>query len=342
VIRVDPQSYLATDSPLPRKWDDATRLEVEEAVLANGVESLAFYKSIHLVNGPPYSGKWGIFIFDYALPYMAPEIKPSDDGLSPEDCRSQAFNFLYYHERFHFLFDAWVISHEAVTERALYVPYQDHVYWAVHPGELCVEESLANHYAFEKSRRSGIGSFLRRFLEEQPDAYANFRLPSQDEIRARLAAQVFDNTKAVQSITPSERYEHVAYLGQERGILVNDSQCPVYIVLNADPALFKVPAFALPDLNEIRLYLKNYLGGNPVKGRSKGATYELFMLDNGEKVRVPKRGPQSKIKQKELRHIRDAAGMNSSEFTTERDRTHGWETPRPEPKPPLRKSKKRR
>jgi hypothetical protein len=330
VIKVNPRQYPSTDSLALRELDDATRLQVEEAVVANGVEGLACYKSLHLVGRPPFPGKWGIFIFDYALPYLAPEINLSDDGLSPEDCRSQAFNFLYYHERFHFLFDAWVISHEAVNLEALYMPYQDHVYWAVHPSELCVEESLANRYALRKCRR--IERFLSEFLEEQPDAYANFQSLADDKMPARLAAQVFRGSEAITSVPPLELYEHVAYLGQERGNLVRRSQCPVYIVLNADPAPFRVPLFPLPNWKEIRDgFVITYLSGQPLERTD----HEFFRIDNGKKVKIPNRHGKDRIRHDEFRNIRNKAGVTTREYYDERKRTNGWREARAMPKQPL-------
>ena len=221
--------------------DEAEDEAIENGVLARGLEALAFYKSIHHENEPPFPGEWGIFIFKYALGYLSREIEDHYPGkYTSLERRRKAYRLLHYHERFHFRFDCWVISHESAMMKPLYKHYQNSVYWPHYPDVL--EESLANIHALSSISREGIHSFAKTFMLNQPGAYSHIMGVDREELLSKLAGQTFPGSGS--SLLP--RPEHTPFIANPRNMKESDSWCPVHEVREVSPSKFVVPGLRYP------------------------------------------------------------------------------------------------
>jgi len=255
---------------------------VEDGILASGCEALAFYKSIHAEKKAPYPGKWGIFLLDYALNYLAREIERHYPGKFPFPVRvAKGRKLLYFHERFHFRFDCWVLAHESVTGRPLYEDYRNSIYRCFHPEDFVYEESLANLHALRAIAREGIATYAKAFMLSQPGAYSNIIGADREEFLGRLAAQTFYGRAQIVG-EPHRRPEHVQYIANSKDDRVRDFSCPVYRVIGVSASQFSVPSIALPTLSEIEnRFIRAYLNGR----EGTRTDHRYFTIDNGQKIK---------------------------------------------------------
>jgi len=306
--------------------------EIENGVLASGIDSLAFYKSIHYKSAAPFKGKWGIFIFDHALTYLSQEISDFyPKKYTHSQCIENSFWLLYFHERFHFRFDCWVISHESATSKPLYENYRNSVYRTCHPSELVYEETLANLHSLSSIARYGIHEFARQFMLSQPGAYSNITGINRDDFRSRLAAQLFHGRNQLLR-NPFTLPEHNQYLANPKNTALLDKECPLFLVQGISASRFVVPNISLPTVSDIKdKYLKKYLNG---KNITTDHTY--FKIDNGEKVKCP--NPHNKnVKLKEFNNIVKKSGLTIKQYFEEKKNTRNWkkDVPRETAKPSL-------
>jgi len=306
-------------------------LDIENGILASGLEALAFYKSIHHKAAPPFKGKWGIFIFDHALMYLTQEMANFyPKTFTSTELLERAFWLLYSHERFHFRFDCWAISQESATGSPLYENYRNSVYRSFHPNEFIYEESLANLHSLSSVARHGISKYAKQFMLCQPGAYSNIIGIDRDAFRSKLAAQLFHGLGQVLGVRRLP--EHNQYLANPKNSSLLDRECPVFVVQGVFPSLFVIPSLSLPSVSEIeRKYLKKYLNGD-----EKRTDHKYFIIDNGEKIKCP--NPHNKIvRLYEFNNIVKKSGLTTKEYFEERDNTKNWKknVPRKHPKPSL-------
>ncbi|MDA7845673.1 hypothetical protein N9A87_01325 [Euryarchaeota archaeon] len=171
------QGYLfPSDYDLELEW---LRDEVDE----HGIEALAWYRPFHI--SP--QNEWGITITDRGVWYLAKNVMSQkyDYPYTLEqihDCFELAYEFLYYHELFHFKVEyaATILElnspHKPVK---VYAPFWEDGFY--HPGpNNCspLEEAMANEYARykvckgqPKKLRDAIERFMRT---QQPSGYRDF------------------------------------------------------------------------------------------------------------------------------------------------------------------------
>jgi hypothetical protein len=308
--------------------------DVENGVLVSGLEALAIYKSIHYEQRPPFRGKWGIFIFDYALRYLVGELEvfyPNKFSLSER--KNKSFKLLYFHERFHFRFDSWVISQESATKTPLYENYRNKIYRIYHPQKHVYEESLANLHALSCIAREGIAAYAKAFMLSQPGAYSNIVGVDRNDFRSKLAAQVYHGPGQFLGVPSLHLPEHNQYLANPANTKVTDSWCPVFVVQGILPSRFTTPGITLPSLKEMENgFIRKYLNGTELKATD----HKFYKLDNGQKIKFP--NPHRKnIKLNEFSNIIKKAGLTQKDFYKERLRTFIWgkNIPRPEVMPSL-------
>lgn len=307
--------------------------DIENGILASGLEALAFYKSIHYKSAPPFRGEWGIFIYDHALSYLSQEINnyyPKKYTLS--ECLEKSFWLLYFHERFHFRFDSWAISQESATGKPLYVNYRNSVYRSFHPLIFIYEESLANLHSLSSVSRHGIYEYAKQFMLNQPGAYSNIIGIDRNEFKSKLAAQLFHGRGQFLGVPVLTLPEHSHYLATPENAASIDRQCPIFIVQGISASRFIVPNISLPAVSEIeKKYLKKYLSG-----KESRTDHKYFIIDNGEKIKCP--NPHNKnLRLHEFTNIVKKSGLTTNEYFEERARTKVWkkDVPRNTPKPSL-------
>jgi len=312
--------------------NDATNQKaIENGILANGMESLAFYKSIHFLQQKPFPGKWGIFIFDYGISYLSDEIASFyPNRFSKKELDYFAGQILLLHEQFHFLFDSWVLSHESVTKKHLYKNYHYNFYLAHHPNVFVFEESLANLHSLNRVKRLGIYNFVKAFMLSQGGAYSNIFAISRSEFFQRLASQLFNGgaSLVINRFLP----EHEPFIANLRNEDEHLKQCPKFLVKNVNPSIFVNPSICLPTISEIdKGFLKKYCNGI-----ASVTDHKYYRFDNRQKIKVP--NPHNKnVRLGEFKNIIMKAGLRNNEYFEERSNTNNWNknVPRNEIKQPL-------
>lgn len=299
-----------------------------------GTDILAFYKSIHFLGVPPFRGTWGIFIMDFGIRAVSNSLQAFYPGRFNQDqADALACQFLHRHERYHFRFDAWVLSHEATLMKQLYVDYHNTTYQATHPGVDCVEETMANRHAYDSMKRHDIGAFLKDYCSGMPAAYSNIFNLDRDSALARLASQALDGANGWRSCFGGSRLEQVPYIGRGNSGFLADSNCPTYLVRRT--AISKVAsAFrAIPQYREWQLFVERYLNGQLVQR----SDHEKRRIDNGEILKMPNPHGNDRLLPWEFKNSLQKAGMKPKDFRDERERTSVWtrHVPRRPSKPPL-------
>ena len=197
----------------------------------DGMETIAFYKSLRFKHRPLFAGHWGIFILETGIQTIANLILAHYPGrYNCDEARTKAFWILYYHERYHFRFDAWAFSQESVLISPLYERYYHEVYQVNYPNTLLVEETLANLSALSSVQRHGIQAFTRQFMRAQPGAYGNIKGVDANQLRAQLAAQLMYGAEQITNSSKSEIIAYSQYVACSINTVQLDRQCPVYIV----------------------------------------------------------------------------------------------------------------
>lgn len=314
-----------------------------------GTDVLGFYKSFRFKKRSPFPGKWGIFLLDAGVSGLTAELHDFAPRLPLYEVRQLAKDLILAHERYHFWIDAWALGQEITPlfsqKYRRYVPYLS--------GKKLVEltpddyeESLANHYAFQRLKRRALSdgntasSLLRQVLDLAPVPYSTFSFDKKErsDREGMLAITVANGIHPVlalamarlsnvdpvvlsASLRPAERWHPTA----------GSPNCPVYYVKTRNYARL-MQAFQGPDLTEFRRYVANYLNGQLLERTD----HDYYRIDNREKVKVP--NPHDKtVRGYELKGTIHKAGMTHKEFQQERQRTNAWSRhcPRPEPKPPL-------
>lgn len=320
-----------------------------------GPDVWAFYKSFRFVDLPPFSGQWGIFLLDAGIASLSAELQDQAPGLPWDELERLAKETLLAHERYHFWIDAWALGQEITP---IEMACKRYVYYLAgkRQAELTpedYEESLANHYTFQRLRRlrfsdgTTASRILRTVLSLAPQPYSDFSLlptdrtareadlahavanglpPGTAACRSRIQFGIDGNGRSNAtilgaSIQPADRWHPI----------VGWSRCPTHRVRTHNYARLVQP-FQGPKLPEFREFVTNYLDGKP----AEHTDHDYYKIDNGEKVKFP--NPHDKeVRGYELRGTLRQAGMTQKEFNAERDRTRSWSKhcPRNPPKPPL-------
>ncbi len=308
---------------------------IERGIWIYGIEFLAFYKSIHYLNNPPFPGRWGIFLFNHSILYLKNEIELYYPGqFQDQELIRKAFLFLHRHERFHFHFDAWAISHEAIQKKPLYVNYQRSIYQPFFPQKIIFEEALANRHVLDSLKREEVPDFMYDFMDRQPEAYKNY-VEDKNELRAHLSAQLLYGKDYLVGKPTRQRPDQAPWIANGRGYLLRDENCPVYIIHKVTPTKLISPSVGAPGFHENTLFIENYLAGR----FDRESDHKYYRIDNGELLKVPNpHGGKDRLKPGEFKGTLKTAGMQMKEYRKERSRTRSWKknVPRNTPKPAIK------
>ena len=331
---------------------DEDRGTAQEAYPMAGIDVLAFYKSFRFRQFAPFPGKWGVFLIDAGVAGLTADLHALEPKLPIPEVRQLAMDLLLAHERYHFWVDAWALGQEIIPQaRHKYKQYEPYL-----SGKKQVEltaddheESLANHYAFQRLKRRKLSngkiasSMLRQVLGLAPTPYCDFVLDKveRSEREGLLALAVANGmnplvtlaTSRLSNIDPSVLSASLKPANRWHPI-AGFPNCPVYYVHSTNYAQLIQP-FLGPDLAEHRRYVSGYLNGKFIERTD----HDYFRIDNGEKIRVPN-DHYKRVLGHELKGTLRKAGMTHKEFQQERQRTKNWtrNCPRPEPKPPRKEN----
>jgi len=198
--------------------------EVDE----HGIEALAWYRPFHI---SPQK-EWGITITDRGIWYLAKNVMSQkyDAPYTMEqihDCFQLAYEFLYFHELFHFKVEyaATILElnspHKPVK---VYAPFWEDGFY--HPGpNNCspLEEAMANEYSRyrvckgqPKKLKDGIERFMRT---QQPSGYRDFgdvkhRKKWQQGLESLVETMIGRSTPFATSIFD----QYKAYLDEEEAV----------------------------------------------------------------------------------------------------------------------------
>jgi hypothetical protein len=333
-----------SNSPVSDEDSEAARGAYQMA----GIDVLAFYKSFRFRQFGPFPGKWGIFLIDAGVVGLTADLHDLEPNLPILEVRQLAMDLLLAHERYHFWIDAWALGQEIIPQtRHQCKRYESYLSGKKHveltPDDY--EESLANHYAFQKLKRRALSNgktasaMLRQILGLAPTPYCDFAFDKGERSKregllaitvangmhptaalASLRMSNIDPSVLSASLKPADRWHPVAGF----------PACPVYYVHAYNYAQLIQP-FQGPDMSEFKRYVTDYLDGQFLEHTD----HDYYRIDNREKVKMP--NPHDKtVRGYELKGILLKAGMTHKEFTQERQRTKSWtrQCPRPEPKPP--------
>lgn len=318
--------------------DEADADAARSARSMAGLDVLAFYKSYRFIERAPFPGQWGIFLLDAGIEGLARDLMEYQPTLPLPEAWHFAREILLAHERYHFWIDAWALGQEIMPLGAKLKRYE-YYHSAKKSVELTpddVEESLANHYAYNKLRRwvfSGgtpAAPVLRKLLLDGPLPYSDcfFGTVERAQKEGWLALAVANGKEPLffrnaapllwnsccsptvlsASIQPVDRRHPIA----------GTSGCPTYFVRTSRYAALVQP-FQGPPLKEFRKFMMNYLDGQKLETTD----HDYYRIDNGEKVKAP--NPHDKeIRGYELKNTLCKAGMTQKEFVDAREETSRW------------------
>lgn len=312
-----------------------------------GTEYLAFYKSFRDAAAEPAPNRWGIFLIKRRCSALATDMTYST-GRSFHECLLSLVEFLYWHELYHYRFDAHCLQMESTGGLAIYRPYRRLV--CSRPITEWYEESVANHYGLEAIRQTHstiIHDYLRNMVACSPGAYATGiekrQFPMKEKIviqasssfsqignppwQALVKSAIQVGTSMFKSKDPSKSKE------PSLSKFLQLTQCPVYWIdwIRCGRSVLVPVAISVAEIE--KNFIKRYLAGT----LDHKSDHTYYRIDNGEKIKLPN-PHQSDLKNGELYNIIGKAGLTSSQFHKERQRTSVWrkEVPRHPVLPSLR------
>ena len=238
------QGYLfPTDKDLESGW---LKDEVDE----HGIEALAWYRPFHI--SP--NNEWGITITDRGIWYLAKNVMSHkyDHPYTLEqihDCFELAYEFLYYHELFHFKVEyaATILELNSPHKPAkVYAPFWEDGYRRPGPNNCSpLEEAMANEYARwkvcqgqPKELKDAIENFMRT---QQPSGYRDFAVVKhhkkwQRGLESLIESMIGRSTPFAKSIF--EQYK--SYIDEEESV-------PCRIITTGLPDAYAVRLMSLAE-----------------------------------------------------------------------------------------------
>ena len=247
--------FFPSDQDLERGW-------LEDEVDEHGIEALAWYRPFHI--SPQH--EWGITITDRGIWYLAKNVMSQkyDRPYTLEqihDCFELAYEFLYYHELFHFKVEyaATILElnspHEPVK---VYAPFWEDGFHRPGPNNCSpLEEAMANEYARwkvcqgqPKKLKDAIENFMRT---QQPSGYRDFAEVKhhqkwQKGLDSLLESMIGRSTPFAKSIF--EQYK--SYIDEEESV-------PCRIVTSGLPPQYSVRLMNLAKFCRTRRFEKSIL-----------------------------------------------------------------------------------
>jgi hypothetical protein len=159
-----------------------------------GMELLAVYRPFHRYP----EGEWGIHFFESPMKWYTNLLFRKCNGRIPW---TRVLKIATYsvarHEFMHYLTELEALRVELTASRRVYLPYQDQVYWPSFPGRDCIEETVANVWAWENDvvrRPRFLQDVVRAEMKRMPwPAYAQGGVLTANRVRPvedRLNAQL--------------------------------------------------------------------------------------------------------------------------------------------------------
>jgi hypothetical protein len=155
---------------------------LRDEIVEHGIEALAWYRPFHI--SPQH--EWGITITDRGIWYLAKNVmsRKYEAPYTAEqihDCFELAYEFLYFHELFHFKVEyaATILElnspHESVK---VYAPFWEEGFYRPGPNHcLPLEEAMANEFARWKvcqGQPKPLNDAIEDFMQTQPSGYRDF------------------------------------------------------------------------------------------------------------------------------------------------------------------------
>jgi len=340
------EDFDSASLPVSQGRDDEIHEGATGKVVEEGIEYLAFYKSFRDFLEAPARKRWGIFFIKKRCVALATDMIFST-GESFSDCQNALTAFLYTHELYHYRFDAHCLQMEATRGDPVYRPYRSRV--AKRPISEWHEESIANFYGL-KALRSKISDdyyipqpivdYLCDLVANSPGAYADGIEEQQWSRKDQMAQQASAAFGKAGLTVWQELVESIIRSGTNisstMSNFLNPNKCPVYWIDWVKGGKSVLVPYAT-SFAEIKDFIKRYLAG--VEDHHSDHSY--YLIDNGEKVKLPNPHHQADLKYHEFHNIIGKAGMTKMQFYKERNRTSVWRkgVPRNPVLPPLIPSK---
>ena len=244
--------HFPTNQELEAGW-------LEDEVDEHGIEALAWYRPFHI--SP--NNEWGITITDRGIWYLAKNVMSQkyDRPYTLEqihDCFELAYDFLYYHELFHFKVEyaATILElnspHEPVK---VYPPFWEEGFHRPGPNNCSpLEEAMANEYARwkvcqgqPKKLKDAIENFMRT---QQPSGYRDFAEVKhhqkwQKGLESLLESMIGRSTPFAKSIFD----QYKSYIDKEESV-------PCRIITTGLPAAYAVRLMSLAEYCRTRQFEK--------------------------------------------------------------------------------------
>ena len=244
--------FFPSDQDLESGW-------LEDEVDEHGIEALTWYRPFHI--SPQH--EWGITITDRGIWYLAKNVMSQkyDRPYTLEqihDCFELAYEFLYYHELFHFKVEyaATILElnspHEPVK---VYAPFWEDGFHRPGPNNCSpLEEAMANEYARwkvcqgqPKELKDAIEKFMRT---QQPSGYRDFAEVKhhqkwQKGLDSLIESMIGRSTPFAKSIF--EQYK--SYIDEEESV-------PCRIITTGLPAAYAVRLMSLAEYCRTRQFEK--------------------------------------------------------------------------------------
>ena len=280
-----------------------------DALKDRGFEAIAWYQPWHA-----YSEEaWGIYfhapMLDNALCAFLEDLNHDGTvGISEGLASQLLFGLVYEHEIFHARVEASTASQELIAGQSRFNRYQDKVYRPTLGTSACLEEALANWWAWswiqaESTLMSMSGLLtpkqhevvtrsVNETLDLSPPGYAHWRLGHDRESWRKLATQLTSGKPTHDFGLPIE-----AFLKGPLPFEFKPEAVPLYFVGDgqlAQRVLSSPASLNLPSRSELRQVLKKFYKYELMPGKGHGS-HENWQHPNGKKFPVPLRDPVSSI-----------------------------------------------
>ena len=178
-----------------------------DALKSHGFEAIAWYQPWHTY----CDEAWGIYfdarmLDDVVCAFLEDLNHDSTIGISDGLASQLFFGLVYEHEIFHARLEASTASQELTATKSRYVRYQDKVYRPTLGTSACLEEALANWWAWSwlqaesalmlmsglirSQQQDALIGIVNATLDLSPPGYSDWRLGHDRESWRQLATQV--------------------------------------------------------------------------------------------------------------------------------------------------------
>jgi hypothetical protein len=274
-------------------------------------DALAFYLQFHYY-APTW---WGVYLTVEGVQLTAQMLVSLSKGkLPPSHAVTAARLFLYYHEAFHHNVECFATRLELAHRKPLYVDGFQSFFSRVFGTDRCLEEGLANAYAYTKTtkkvRHARLPVAIRKMIWQSPPGYRlGVRLAGRfEKEQAKLAEQNFRECFPWARPANDRVWKSMGHLfdgvSNIRG-RVN------YIVNRRSPLIQR--ARLRPLLSPTKL-IRKLQSAASLSFVRHGANHDVYRAANGATVPIP-RHPRDISKGTLLKILREAGiDLSLSEF----------------------------